>query len=80
MPCNGAGAQNAPEGSARRDGFAPPRSARIGRCVRKLSRDDPVLPIDADLAGGTAVLTDAAWDAIRPILERRIKKLILSGT
>ena len=40
----------------------------------------PFLPIDADLAGGTAVLTDAAWEAIRPLLERRIKQLILSGT
>ena len=37
------------------------------------------LPIDADLAAGTAVLTDAAWESIRPRLERRIKQLILSG-
>ena len=40
----------------------------------------PFLPIDADLSAGTAVLTDAAWEAIRPRLERRIKPLILSGT
>ena len=37
------------------------------------------LPIDADLADGTAVLTDAAWESIRPRLERRIKQLILFG-
>ena len=40
----------------------------------------PFLPIDADLSAGTAVLTDAAWEAIRPRLERRVKQLILSGT
>lgn len=40
----------------------------------------PFLPIYADLSAGTAVLTDAAWDAIRPLLERRVNKLILSGS
>ena len=39
----------------------------------------PFLPIEADLADGTAVLTDAAWESIRPLLERRIKQLILFG-
>ena len=39
----------------------------------------PFLPIEADLTSGTAVLTDAAWERIRPLLERRIKQLILSG-
>ena len=39
----------------------------------------PFLPSEADLTSGTAVLTDAAWESIRPLLERRIKQLILFG-
>jgi phage gpG-like protein len=39
----------------------------------------PFLPIEADFSLGTAVLTDAAWESIRPLLERKLKQLILSS-
>lgn len=37
----------------------------------------PFLPIDADLSAGTSVLTDAAWNAIKPTLERTLRRIAL---
>lgn len=39
----------------------------------------PFLPIEVDFATGSATLTQAAWEAIRPALEQRVKLLILGS-
>lgn len=38
----------------------------------------PFLPISANLQTGTAVLTDEAWNVLKPALERTLKRIIKS--